>query len=103
MSGGSMGYIYSSINDYADMLGDPELVDLAKDLSKIFHDCEWWHSSDIGRDDYIRSIVKFKAKWFRSSVEREERLKGYVDKSVDELREELYTLIGERTEKGEQK
>ena len=38
MSGGHMGYAYANIEDYADDLQDPELIDLAKDLAKVYHD-----------------------------------------------------------------
>ena len=72
---------------------DAELDDLMKDIADLARDLEWFDSGDIGEDSYKESVVKFKQKWFKSS--REERLKGYIDKSVDDLRKKLYKLIGE--------
>ena len=50
-------------------------------------------SSDIGKEEYMETVRKFKAKWFKGN--RNERLKGYIDDSVQRLRTELLTLIGE--------
>lgn len=71
---------------------DRELNDLMKDIAELAHDLEWYDSSDYGEDDYRESVVKFKAKWFEQS--REERLKNYIDEAVDELRKDLYAMIG---------
>ena len=46
MSGGSMNYACYTIEEQARYL-DRELIDIAKDMAKLFHDAEWWHSSDI--------------------------------------------------------
>lgn len=48
MSGGSMSYIYSRVEDEAvGKMGDPELDALMLDVVDLLHDCEWWHSGDI--------------------------------------------------------
>lgn len=94
MSGGSHDYIFCRIEE--ELVGemhDAELDDLMKDIADLARDLEWFDSGDIGEDSYKESVVKFKQKWFKSS--REERLKGYIDKSVDDLRKKLYKLIGE--------
>lgn len=93
MSGGSMGYLYAQMQEEADMLEDREIIDLFRDLAKLTHDCEWYHSSDICREDYIKTVREFKEKWFKGN--REERLKGYVDEIFDRARSECYTLLGQ--------
>jgi hypothetical protein len=62
-----------------------------KDIAELAHDLEWYDSSDIGRADYMETVKKFKDKWFNGN--RKERLKGYVDESVKNLKSELYVLI----------
>ena len=46
MSGGSMNYICYQISDAANMTYDKEISELLKDLSKLLHDEEWYHSAD---------------------------------------------------------
>ena len=72
---------------------DRELDDLMKDIAELAHDLEWYDSSDIGRADYMKTVKKFKDKWFNGN--RKERLKGYVDESINNLKSELYALIAE--------
>lgn len=92
MSGGSMSYAYFQIEEHAHMLEDPEMIALAKDMAKIYHDAEWYHSSDYGRDDYVKSVKAFKEKWFGG--DRAERLKGYVDEQLKLTKNSLYGMIG---------
>lgn len=93
MSGGSMNYIcYTIENELCGQMHDEELNDLMNDVAKLAHDLEWWISSDISKEGYLETVSKFKKKWFES--DRDERLKVYVDAKVEQLREELYTLIG---------
>lgn len=94
MSGGSHDYIYAKIeNELCGQMEDKELNDMMQDIANLAHDLEWWDSSDIGKEEYMETVRKFKAKWFKGN--RDERLKGYVDESVERLRAELLTLIGE--------
>lgn len=93
MSGGSHNYIYCRIED--DLVGqmeDRELNDLMKDIATLAHDLEWYHSADTSRDDYRESVRKFKDKWFKQR--REERLKKYIEESIQEIKEELLNMIG---------
>ena len=92
MSGGSMNYLFVQIEEYADMLEDKELIELAKDMSKLFHDAEWYHSSDTCLGTYRESIKAFKDKWFKNS--RQERMKGYIDQALEKTRADLYATIG---------
>lgn len=93
MSGGSHNYIYCRIeNDLVGQMEDRELDDLMKDIVTLAHDLEWYHSADTSRDDYRKSVRKFKDKWFKQS--REERLKKYIEESIQEIKEELLNMIG---------
>ncbi len=93
MSGGSMDYICYKVEEIADMERDYEIADLLSDLASYLHDEEWWLSGDYNEDPWMEARAKFKAKWLKG--DRSERLRGYVDKRVDELREELMGVIGE--------
>lgn len=93
MSGGSHDYICYKVEEYCvGEMHDAELNDLMKDLVSVLHDLEWWQSGDISEDGYRETVAKFKKKWFGTN--REERLKGYVDKHIATMRKELYELLG---------
>ena len=92
MSGGSHNYVcYNIENELCGQMHDRELDDLMKDIAELAHDLEWYDSSDISKSAYIETVAKFKAKWFNGN--RKERLKGYVDESIRNLKSELYALI----------
>lgn len=94
MSGGSYSYIGSRLEDEcAGRMFDAEMNELIKDLSEVLHELEWWQSGDCLEETYRKSVTEFKEKWFKGS--RDERLKGYIDKSIEELKYELYLMIGE--------
>jgi hypothetical protein len=93
MSGGSMDYICYKVADAATHVRDREISKLLLDLSELLHDLEWYESGDYGEGAYEESLTKFKAKWFKA--DRTERLKGYIDESLNEVRDELYQMIGE--------
>ncbi len=87
MSGGSMNYFYAQLEEYASCLKDKELVELAEDMARLFHDREWHDSGDIGEGGWNRSVAEFKKKWFTEP--REERLKRYIDEAVSDLKVSL--------------
>ena len=89
-----MDYVCYRVEDAASMTHDPEFEELLRDAAKVLHDEEWWMSCDIGKNDYLETLAWFKAKWFGG--DRTERLKGYVDESMERMRGELYSLIGVR-------
>lgn len=92
MSGGSHNYIcYRIEEDLVGQMEDRELDDLMRDIATLAHDLEWYHSSDIGDDDYFKTVKEFKQKWFKGN--REERLKRYIDEALDDVREEMYKLL----------
>ena len=92
MSGGSMNYVCYSIEDQALYLEDRELIDIAKDFAKLFHDAEWWHSGDIGEKDYRETVKWFKDKWLRNG-KVDERLQGYINQIFDDAKQECKLLI----------
>lgn len=93
MSGGSHDYICYKVEEYCvGEMHDAEMNDLMKDLVAVLHDLEWWQSGDIGEEGYRETVELFKKKWFHA--DRETRLQGYVDASIDNLRKEIYTMIG---------
>lgn len=93
MSGGSMNYAYYTIEEQARYLEDRELIDIAKDFAKLFHDAEWWHSSDIDEKDYRETVKWFKDKWLRN-CKIDERLQNYIDQIFDEAKQECKLLVG---------
>lgn len=84
MSGGSLNYFYEDLAEHVGDLGDRELDDLVSDLSKLFHDREWYLSSDTGRADWAVARAKFKDKWF-TEAGRKERIEQYMDDLKDEV------------------
>ena len=92
MSGGSMNYACYTIEEQARYLEDRELIDIAKDFAKLFHDAEWWHSSDIGEKDYRETVKWFKGKWLRNG-NVDERLRSYIDQIFDDAKQECKLLV----------
>lgn len=89
MSGGSLDYFYSMLEDHIGDFGDKELDDLVKDLATLFHDREWYLSSDTNEGAWRESRDAFKRKWF-SPVGRRER----IDKYLDEIRNDVLESFG---------
>lgn len=85
MSGGSMNYFYSTLEEYSNALGDREMKDLAKDLAEVYHDKEWADSGDISQGEYNERLVRFKQKWFtkEGTVERRDK---YIEETVADLK-----------------
>lgn len=93
MSGGSMDYIYSRLDETASgRMEDRELNAMLEDIIKVLHDCEWMHSYDISREAYFETVANFKRKWFGN---RDERLKEIIEQATDELKSELLIMIGD--------
>ena len=88
MSGGSMNYFYSTLEQYEDALEDRELNELIHDLVKVFHDKEWYDSADIGEGSYNLTVKSFKDKWF-TEVGQNRRYSEYIDTAVRDLKRDL--------------
>lgn len=78
MSGGSLDYFYCQLNDHAGDFKDKELDELVSDLAQLFHDREWYLSSDIGKGAWNEARDNFKKKWF-TEIGRQERIEKYLD------------------------
>ena len=88
MSGGSLNYFYCQLEDHVGDFGDKELDELVKDLVELFHDREWYLSSDTGVGDWNEARDAFKAKWFTKHG-RGERIEKYLSELSEEVRKSL--------------
>lgn len=93
MSGGSLDYFYCMLREHVGDFGDKELDELVKDLADLFHDREWYLSSDTGVGDWNEARDEFKAKWFTEHG-RQERIERYLSEIAEEVR--LAFGIGKR-------
>lgn len=91
MSGGSMNYAFHHLEYMADDVEDKEIKDLLKDLAKLMHDLEWYTSGDYSSANYYESLDKFKDKWFGDN--RNERLKEYLNTTLDDMKWQIEKLI----------
>lgn len=88
MSGGSLNYFYTMLEEHAGDFGDKELDELVKDLAELFHDREWYLSADTCEGDWNEARDKFKEKWF-TKVGRTERVERYLTDLSEEVRKSL--------------
>ena len=58
MSGGSLDYFYSTLEDHKTDFDDKELNELVHDLARLFHDREWFLSGDYGRQERIEKYIE---------------------------------------------
>ena len=91
MSGGSLDYFYCQLNDHIGDFKDKELDDLVADLADLFHDREWYLSSDIGEGEWNEARDKFKQKWFGEGA-RAERIEQYLDEVKSNITNGLETI-----------
>ncbi len=89
MSGGSLQYFYSDLDSHVGDFGDRELDELVKDLANLFHDREWFLSSDTGEGAWVEARDAFKKKWF-GKHSRDERIEKYLA----EIRKEVLDSFG---------
>lgn len=85
MSGGSLDYFYSTLEEHVGDFADKELDELVFDLSKLFHDREWYLSADTCEGSRNEAGDSFKAKWFKNGA-RQERIEKYVSEFAEEMR-----------------
>lgn len=86
MSGGSLDYFYSLLEEHVGDFGDKELDELVKDLAKLFQDREWYLSSDTGAGDWNEARDEFKTKWFTKHG-RQDRIEKYLAELSEEIRQ----------------
>lgn len=89
MSGGSLGYFYSDLESHVGDFGDRELDDLVKDLAKLFHDREWYLSSDTCEGSWVEARDNFKKKWFAPDSRKDR-----IDKYLDDIKTEVLKSFG---------
>lgn len=80
-------------------LEDKELSALLWDVFCLLHSYDWYISGDTNEDIYRADVEYFKKRWFRTS--RKDILRSIVNTSCDQLKEELYKVIGERVDEDE--
>ena len=58
----------------------------------LLHSCDWYQSGDTGEATYRADIEYFKNKWLNPTAS--ELAKSEIDKSILEVKEELYKVLG---------
>lgn len=69
-------------------LKDKQLSELCWDMFCLLHSLDWYESGDTCEETYAEDVKRFKDKWLNKDadvIKREE-----IDKSVEELRDQLY-------------
>jgi len=82
MSGGSLNYFFTSLQDHVGDFSDKELDDLVSDLAELFKDREWYLSGDTGDGTWAEARDEFKAKWFTEHG-RQQRIEKYLADAYD--------------------
>ena len=59
MSGGSLNYFYTSLQDHVGDFADKELDDLVSDLAELFKDRELYLSGDTGDGTWAEARAGF--------------------------------------------
>lgn len=89
MSGGHYNYLYYQIADmYEGHMKDPEMNELITDLCDVLKALEWCDSGDTGEEDYIKSVVTFKEKWFKTPSD--ERVSRYIIDGLNTLKKRVF-------------
>lgn len=73
-------------------LKDKQLSELCWDMLCVIHSYDWFVSGDTGEETYREDVKRFKKKWLKPSPEK--LVKAEIEKSVEELRQELLTTLG---------
>lgn len=71
---------------------DAEISELIFDVFCLLKSFDYSESGDIGEEDYASDVRFFKDKWFGKN--KEERVKSEIDKSVNQLKQDLYKEFG---------
>ena len=74
MSGGSFNYEYYRFRDtYSGVTHDALLDQLIEDLADVLHELEWYESADYSYYEYIETLEKFKNKWIKDDLLKNEQ------------------------------
>lgn len=85
MSGGSLNYFYTNLQDHVGDFNDKELDELVSDLAELFRDREWYLSNDTGVGEWNEARDNFKRKWFTEHG-RQDRIEKYLVQMAEEVR-----------------
>lgn len=70
---------------------DKQISELVFDVLCLIYSCDWYLSGDTRSSTYREDVNFFKEKWLGKP---EKTTKEEIDKSVEELRDELYVTFG---------
>ena len=73
-------------------LKDRQVSELCWDLLCLIHSFDWMISGDTGEESYAEDLRYFKKKWLKTPPE--ELVKREVDKTIAELKADLYDEFG---------
>ena len=73
-------------------LKDRQVSELCWDLLCLIHSFDWMISGDTGEESYSEYLSYFKKKWLKTPPE--ELVKREVDKTIAELKADLYDEFG---------
>ena len=90
MSGGSLGYIYESLENYLQGEMEDEVLNrMIDDLIPLTHALEWWKSADWSEEQYRELSKEFKDKWLNNydelKIEIINDIKQRAIKEIEEL------------------
>lgn len=71
---------------------DAEISELVFDIFCLLKSFDYSESGDIGEENYVADVKFFKDKWLGNT--EQERIKSEIDKSVSQLKEDLYKEFG---------
>ena len=80
-------------------LEDKEISGLVWDVFCLLHSYDWYASGDTSEETYRQDVEFFKNRWLKPS--RKNVLRGVVEDCCEDLKEELFRMIGEGTDKDE--
>lgn len=89
------GYIYEQEGEKVKIpnaLEDKILSEMVWDMLNMLGDFDYYKCGDTCKDTWLKSKQKFKDKWL--GKDNATLYKGIIDKSLEELREDLYDAIG---------
>lgn len=73
-------------------LEDKEFSEMVFDMFCVLHSFDWYQCGDTDEEQYRDDLSEFKEKWLGKT--QTERTKTEIDKSVAELKSELYKTLG---------
>lgn len=89
---GTKGFKQSATARKLNPLEDKQISELCWDMLCLLHSCDWYQSGDTSEETYRADIKYFKDKWLKPTAS--ELAKSEIDKSILEVKEELYKALG---------